>query len=162
MDDQSKKFTHLKDDGSAVMVDVGGKAGTQRVAVAGCTVVLAPKTFELLVQKALPKGDALNTAKVAGVLAAKRTSVLIPFCHALNLNFADVTFELDQAASSIHIQAEARLHARTGVEMEALTAATVAALTIYDMCKAVQKDIRITDCRLLHKSGGKNGEYNAE
>lgn len=158
----SAKFTHLKDDGSATMVDVGGKETTCRVAKAGCTVVLNAKTFELLVQKALPKGDVLSTAKVAGVLAAKRTSALIPFCHGLNLDFVDINFTLDQPASSIHITTEARLSARTGVEMEALMAAQVAALTIYDMCKAVQKDIKITNCRLLHKSGGKSGEYNAE
>lgn len=157
----SDKFTHLKDDGSATMVDVGDKSVSRRVAIAGSTVILNPKTFELLVQKALPKGDVLNTAKVAGVLAAKRTSELIPFCHGLNLDFVDINFELDPPASSIHIKAEARLSARTGVEMEALTAAQIAALTIYDMCKAVQKDIKITNCRLLHKSGGRSGEYNA-
>lgn len=157
----SDKFTHLKDDGSATMVDVGAKSVTGRVARAGCTVVLNPETFALLLQKALPKGDVLNTAKVAGVLAAKRTSELIPFCHGLNLDFVDIAFDLDQDDSSIHIRTEARLSARTGVEMEALMAAQIAALTIYDMCKAVQKDIKITNCRLLHKSGGKSGEYNA-
>lgn len=156
------KFTHLKDDGSATMVDVGNKETTRRVAKAGCTVILNPVTFDLLVRKALPKGDVLNTAKVAGVLAAKRTSELIPFCHGLNLDFADISFELDALASSIHISAEARLSASTGVEMEALMAAQIAALTIYDMCKAAQKDIKITNCRLLHKSGGKSGEYNAD
>lgn len=156
------KFTHLKDDGSATMVDVGNKETTRRVARAGCTVVLNSKTFDLLVQKALPKGDVLNTAKVAGVLAAKRTSELIPFCHGLNLDFVDIDFTLEPESSSIHITTEARLSARTGVEMEALMAAQLAALTIYDMCKAVQKDIKITNCRLLHKSGGKSGEYNAE
>jgi cyclic pyranopterin phosphate synthase len=155
------RFTHLKDDGGATMVDVGGKELTRRVARAGCTVVLNPETFALLAQKALPKGDALNTAKVAGVLAAKRVSEIIPFCHGLNLDFIDISFALDPTASSIHITSEARLTARTGVEMEALMACQVAALTIYDMCKAVQKDIKITDCRLLHKSGGKSGEYNA-
>lgn len=158
----SNKFTHLKDDGAATMVDVGHKEATRRVARAGCTVLLNSETFDLLAQKALPKGDALNTAKVAGVLAAKRTSELIPFCHGLNLDFVDISFELDQPASSIHISAEARLTARTGVEMEALMATQVAALTIYDMCKAAQKDIKITNCRLLHKSGGKSGDYNAK
>lgn len=156
------KFTHLKDDGSVTMVDVGNKETTRRIARAGCTVILNPKTFDLLVQKALPKGDVLSTAKVAGVLAAKRTSELIPFCHGLNLDFVDIDFTLEPESSSIHITTEARLSARTGVEMEALMAAQLAALTIYDMCKAVQKDIKITNCRLLHKSGGKSGEYNAE
>lgn len=155
------KFTHLKDDGSATMVNVGEKNITQRRAVATSTVVLSSATFELLARKALPKGDVLTTAKIAGVMAAKKTAELIPFCHSLGLDFADVSFELFPESASVRITAEARVTSRTGVEMEALTAAQVAALTIYDMCKAVQKDIRITDCRLLHKSGGRSGDYNA-
>ncbi len=154
-------FTHLKDDGSATMVDVGHKDVTRRIAVAGATVCLSGETLDLLLKKALPKGDALNTAKVAGVLAAKRTHELIPFCHPLPLDFVDLSFDVDKDAARIHIRAEARTSSKTGVEMEALTAVQVAALTIYDMCKAVQKDIRVTDCRLLHKSGGKSGDYNA-
>ncbi|MDL2285397.1 cyclic pyranopterin monophosphate synthase MoaC [Desulfovibrio sp. OttesenSCG-928-F07] len=159
---QQNSFTHLKDDGSATMVDVGDKSTTRRVAVASATVILNPQTFALLQQKALPKGDVLTTAKIAGVMAAKRTAELIPFCHSLGLNFVDISFELEPEKSSIHIRSEARLNARTGVEMEALCAAQIAALTIYDMCKAVQKDIQITNCRLLHKSGGRSGEYNAK
>lgn len=155
-------FTHIKDDGSATMVDVGDKNATRRIAVAGATVILNQKTFELLLQKALPKGDVLTTAKIAGVMAAKRTAELIPFCHSLGLDFVDISFDLEPESSSIHIKSEARLTARTGVEMEALCAAQVAALTIYDMCKAVQKDIKITNCRLLHKSGGRSGEYNSK
>lgn len=155
-------FTHIKEDGSATMVDVGDKNTTRRIAIAGTTVILNKNTFELLLQKALPKGDVLTTAKIAGVMAAKRTAELIPFCHSLGLDFVDISFELEPEACSIHIKSEARLNARTGVEMEALCAAQIAALTIYDMCKAVQKDIKITDCRLLHKSGGRNGEYNAD
>lgn len=157
----SGEFTHLKSDGSATMVDVGHKEATARVAFARTTVVLNQPTFELLVKQALPKGDVLSTAKIAGIFAAKHTSSLIPFCHGLNLDFADVSFELQPETFSIIITAQAQLYAKTGVEMEALCAAQVAALTIYDMCKAVQKDIRITDCYLLHKSGGKSGEYNA-
>jgi cyclic pyranopterin phosphate synthase len=116
----------------------------------------------MLVDQALPKGDALATARIAGIMAAKRTHELIPLCHPLPLSKVDVDFEPDAASSSLVITAEARTTGQTGVEMEALTAAQVAALTVYDMCKAVQKDIVITDCRLVHKSGGKSGEYNAD
>lgn len=155
-------FTHIQEDGSLRMVDVGDKEISARVAVAACSVLLNPRTFDLLLRKALPKGDALAAAQAAGVLAAKRTSSLIPFCHNLGLDFVDISFATDAATHSIHIRAEARLRARTGVEMEALCAAQIAALTIYDMCKALQKDIRITNCRLLHKSGGRSGAYNAD
>jgi cyclic pyranopterin phosphate synthase len=155
-------FTHLDASGAARMVDVGAKTPTVRRAVAGATVLLSPETFARLADKALPKGDVLAVAKIAGIMAAKKTAELIPLCHPLPLSFADVTFEADPAAHAIRITAEARTTDRTGVEMEALTAASVAALTIYDMCKAVQKDIRITDLRLLAKSGGKSGEFKAE
>ena len=155
-------FTHIREDGSATMVDVGEKEITLRRAAAGATVILNPHVFDLLRRKALPKGDALAVAKAAGIMAARQTSSLIPFCHSLNLDFADISFELEEAGSSIHIRSEVSLAARTGAEMEALCAVQVAALTIYDMCKAAQKDIRITNCRLLHKSGGKSGVYNAD
>ena len=118
--------------------------------------------MRLLVQKALPKGEVLGTARIAGILAAKRTFELIPLCHPLPLDFADVSFDIDEAANIVHVTAEARTSARTGVEMEALLAAQVAAATIYDMCKAVQKDIRITNCRLVYKSGGKSGLFESE
>ena len=141
------------------MVDVGGKRPTERVAVAEAVVELAPATMELLRTKALPKGDALSCAKVAGIMAAKRAGELIPLCHPLGLSFADLRFEV--AGDTLRIEAEARTVGPTGVEMEAIVAAQVAAATIYDMCKAVQRDIVITGVRLLHKSGGKSGVYNA-
>ena len=153
------ELTHIDDQGRTRMVDVGAKAKTRRLAIAGAVVRLSPKTMRLLATAALPKGDALATAKIAGILAAKRTADLIPLCHPLPLAFADVRFTVDEAAATVHIEAEASTTAETGVEMEALTAATVAALTIYDMCKAVQKDIVLGEIRLLYKSGGKSGTY---
>ncbi|WP_461210631.1 cyclic pyranopterin monophosphate synthase MoaC [Desulfocurvus sp. DL9XJH121] len=156
------KLTHVDEAGDARMVDVGDKTPTKRVAVAETVVRLAPETYSLLVGGALPKGDALGTAKVAGVLAAKSTHQLIPMCHPLPLSYVDVRFFPDEASNSIRVEAEARTTGVTGVEMEALTAAQVAALTIYDMCKAVQKDIVIDGCRLLSKTGGKSGEYRAK
>lgn len=153
------KLSHIDDDGNACMVDVGHKAPTQRVAIAETQVILSPETFALLSQDALPKGDALTTAKIAGILAAKRTAELIPMCHPLPLSYVDVRFKTIEESSTIIIEAESRTAHQTGVEMEAMTAAQVAALTLYDMCKAVQKDILISGCRLLFKSGGKSGTY---
>ncbi|BBD07964.1 cyclic pyranopterin monophosphate synthase MoaC [Desulfovibrio ferrophilus] len=155
------KLTHIDASGNARMVDVGDKASTRRVAIAEVWVKLSSKTYALLVGGALPKGDALGTAKVAGILAAKSTHQLIPMCHPLALSYVDVRFEPDEATCSLRIEAESRTAGPTGVEMEALTAVQVAALTVYDMCKAVQKDIVIEGCRLLHKSGGKSGTYEA-
>ncbi len=132
------------------MVDVGEKAVVRRTAVAAGSVRLSPETVELLRREALPKGDALNTARIAGVMAAKRTPDLIPLCHGLNLTSVDVEFEV--AEEEIGIVATARASDRTGVEMEALTAVSVAALTIYDMCKAVDKGMEIGDIRLLEKT----------
>lgn len=156
------RLTHVDETGDARMVDVGGKTPSKRRAVARTRVLLAPDTYKLLVDGALPKGDALTVAKIAGIQAAKRTHELIPLCHPLPISFVDVLLTPNQSDHAIEIEAEARTDAKTGVEMEALTAAQVAALTVYDMCKAVQKDIRITDCRLVHKSGGKSGTYEAE
>lgn len=156
------KLSHVDSSGRAKMVDVGHKDSTQRIAVAGCSVELSNETMALLMEQALPKGDALNTARIAGVMAAKRTHELIPLCHPLALSYVDVEFDVQPKTATIHITAEARTAGQTGVEMEALTAAQVAALTVYDMCKAVQKDIKITDCRLLLKTGGKSGTYKAE
>lgn len=152
-------FSHIDAEGRATMVDVGAKDATRRVAVAGATVRLSAATMRLLQEKALPKGDALNTARLAGVMAAKDTSRLIPLCHPLALSFVDVTFEVDEAGLCVRLMAEARTEGKTGVEMEALTAASVAALTLYDMVKAVQKDVEITDIRLLSKTGGKSGDW---
>ena len=157
-----EKLTHIDEAGNVVMVDVGDKADTRRRAVVRTRVLLNAHTFDLLTRNALPKGDVLTTAKVAGIMAAKRTWELIPMCHPLLLSKVDVTLIPVPADLSIEIEAEARTTGPTGVEMEALMAAQVAAMTIYDMCKAVQRDILITDCRLTHKSGGKSGEFNAE
>ena len=157
----SNELTHLDSKGGVRMVDVGAKPASQRLAVATATVCLSQETLKLLQDKALPKGDVFTTAKIAGIQAAKRTHHLIPLCHPLFLSHADVRFELNSSDATVRIEAEARTTSSTGVEMEALVAAQVAALTFYDMCKAVQKDIRITDCRLLYKSGGRSGTYDA-
>ncbi|MBU1230745.1 MAG: cyclic pyranopterin monophosphate synthase MoaC [Proteobacteria bacterium] len=158
----TEDFSHLDGQGRARMVDVSTKDVSIRIARVRVEVLLNPGTMRLLVQKALPKGEVLGTARVAGILAAKRTAELIPLCHPLPLDFAGITFEVDEAGGRVLIEAEARTSAKTGVEMEALVAAQVAAATIYDMCKAVQKDILITNCRLVFKSGGKSGTFQAE
>jgi cyclic pyranopterin phosphate synthase len=154
-----KEFTHMHTDGTLTMVDVGHKRESARVAVAGAIVEMNAATLDLLKRAALPKGDVLTTAKIAGIMAAKRTSELIPLCHPVALDYVDIRFAIHDDPPSVRLEAEARCTGRTGVEMEALVAAQVAAAAIYDMCKAVQKDIRITDVRLLRKSGGKSGEF---
>jgi cyclic pyranopterin phosphate synthase len=154
-------FSHLDVKGAMTMADVGEKSRTRRRAVAEAVVHLAPATMELLRQSALPKGDVLACAKVGGILAAKRTSELIPLCHPLNLTFVDVNFDILERPPRVRVVAEARATDVTGVEMEAIVAAQTAAAVIYDMCKAVQRDIVIAGVRLLHKSGGKSGEFNA-
>ena len=144
------EFSHLDHEGVARMVDVGEKAVVRRTATATGRVRMAPETVALLRQKALPKGDALNTARIAGVMAAKRTPDLIPLCHGLNLTAVDVVFEVGE--EEVGIVATARASDRTGVEMEALTAVSVAALTIYDMCKAVDKAMEIGEIKLIEKT----------
>lgn len=144
------EFSHLDREGAARMVDVGEKEVVRRTATAGGVVRMSPATVGLLRDRALPKGDALNTARIAGVLAAKRTPDLIPLCHGLDLTHADVEFEVEE--DRVEIKATARVSDRTGVEMEALTAVSVAALTIYDMCKAVDKQMVIEAVRLLEKT----------
>lgn len=144
------EFSHLDAEGAARMVDVGGKGILRRTATAAGSVRVSPGTVELLREKALPKGDALNTARIAGVMAAKRTPDLIPLCHGVNLTGVDVEFEVGEA--EIFVTATARALDRTGVEMEALTAVSVAALTIYDMCKAVDKGMTIGEARLVEKT----------
>lgn len=156
------ELSHLDANGNISMVDVGAKQDTRRVAIVRTVVELSHSTFDLLQQKALPKGDVLTTAKVAGIMAAKHTANLIPLCHPLALSYVDVRFTPNAETATIAIEAETRCSGQTGVEMEALVAAQVAAMTIYDMCKAVQRDIVIRDCRLVHKSGGKSGVFNAE
>ena len=149
------EFSHFDSEGAARMVDVGEKSVVRRTATAAGSVSMAPETVELLREKALPKGDALNTARIAGVMAAKRTPDLIPLCHGLNLTAVDVEFEVGEGEISIVVTARAR--DRTGVEMEALTAVSVAALTIYDMCKAVDKGMEIGGIKLLQKTKESDG-----
>ena len=154
-----KELSHFDEQGGARMVDVGDKESTRRTAMARAVVEMSPETLGLLRERALPKGDALSTARIAGIMAAKRTPELIPMCHPLALSFVDVRFEVEEDKSRIAILSEARTTGPTGVEMEAMTAALTAALTLYDMCKAVQKDMVISDCKLVYKSGGKSGTY---
>jgi cyclic pyranopterin phosphate synthase len=154
-------LTHLDPAGNAVMVDVGDKAVTERTATAGGRVVMAPETLRLIAARGLTKGDVLGVAQLAGIMGAKRTPELIPLCHPLPLTSVTVTLEPDPAVSAIEIRATCRVSGRTGVEMEALTAVAVAALTVYDMCKAVDRGIRIEAVRLLHKAGGRSGEFRA-
>ncbi|MGL4721673.1 MAG: cyclic pyranopterin monophosphate synthase MoaC [Desulfovibrionaceae bacterium] len=154
-----EKFSHITEDGSVTMVDIAKKDVTLRKAVAVSTVYVNDKTFILLEQKALPKGDVLTVAKIAGIMGAKQTSALIPMCHPLYLSYMDIEFTLDETCGAIHIKATACTEGKTGVEMEALVAVQIAALTIYDMCKAVQKDIQIDACHLEYKEGGKSGIY---
>ena len=156
------KPTHLDPDGAPRMVDVGDKPITARRAVASATVRMRPETLATLLDAGGPKGDALVTARLAGIGGAKRTSDLIPLCHPLPLDRVDVELTPDRDAGTVAIRAEARATARTGVEMEALTAASVAALTVYDMAKALQRDIVIERVELLEKSGGRSGDYRAE
>ena len=156
-----KTLTHFDERGNARMVDVGGKAETERVAVARATVTMQPATLALIRDGKAAKGDVLAVAQLAGIMAAKKTADLIPLCHPLSLSSVDVRLSLDPARNAVEIEATCRLKGRTGVEMEALTAATVAALTVYDMCKAVDRGMVISEVKLLHKSGGKSGSFDA-
>ena len=156
------QLTHLDAQGQAHMVDVGAKAETERDAIAAGRVLMQPATLSLLRAGNLPKGDVLGTARVAGIMAAKRTSELIPLCHPLLLTKVSVEFEFDENASAVEIMAKVRCQGQTGVEMEALTAVSVAALTIYDMAKAVERGMVISDIRLLEKRGGKSGVWERE
>jgi cyclic pyranopterin monophosphate synthase len=155
----SGRPTHLDDDGAPRMVDVGDKEVTARRAVAGAVVHFRPEVLRTLLDAGGPKGDALVTARLAGIGAAKRTAELIPLCHPLPLDRVDVELTPDPSAGTVEIRAEARVTARTGVEMEAMVAASVAALTLYDMAKALQRDIVIGEVRLLEKSGGRSGSW---
>lgn len=151
------QLTHLNAQGEAHMVDVGAKADTEREAIARGSVVMEPQTLQLILDGATPKGDVLATARIAGIMAAKRTSDLIPLCHPLMLTHVGVKITPDEANHALRIEATVRTTGKTGVEMEALTAVSVAALTIYDMCKAVDRAMRIGDIRLAQKHGGKSG-----
>ena len=155
----TKTFSHLDETGGISMVDVGAKRITMREAVAVATVRMSPETLRKLVERALPKGDVLTTAKVAGVLAAKQTPSLIPLAHPLVITSIDVTFDLDQSAGAIEVHSIVRCEGKTGAEIEAMTACAVAALTIYDMCKSAEKGITIESLQLVRKSGGKSGTW---
>jgi cyclic pyranopterin phosphate synthase len=150
-------FSHFDETGGISMVDVSQKRTTRREAVAVATVRMSRDTLTKLIEQALPKGDVLTTAKVAGVLAAKQTSALIPLTHPVPLNSIDVTFDIDRVAGTVEVRAIVRCDGKTGVEMEAMTACAIASLTIYDMCKSVEKGITIDSLQLARKSGGKSG-----
>ena len=152
-------FTHFNDQGRAKMVDVGEKTPSHRTAVAGARVLVSRETFDLIRSGGMKKGDVLTVAQIAGVMGAKRTPELIPMCHPVAINGIDLALHLNEADCCVDIRATVSCDGKTGVEMEALTAVSAAALTVYDMCKAVQKDMVITDVRLLEKTGGVHGDY---
>ena len=156
------KLSHIDAEGKAVMVDVSDKDVTQRVATATGSVIMEPETLKLIDEGGVKKGDVLSVARLAGIMGAKKTPELIPLCHPLALNSIDVELTLDSDRNTVLISATCRVKGRTGVEMEALTAVSVAALTIYDMCKAVDRSMRLTDIRLTEKSGGRSGDFRAE
>jgi len=155
-------FTHIDPEGNAHMVDVGAKDATERTATARGTVQMAAETVQKIKERGFKKGDVLTIAQLAGIMGAKRTPDLIPLCHPLMLTSVKVSLTPDAARNAVDIEATCKLTGQTGVEMEALTAVTVAALTVYDMCKAVDKAMHITDVRLVHKAGGKSGEFTAD
>lgn len=155
------EFTHFDAKGDATMVDVSAKAETERVAVAGGRITMQKATLDKIMAGDMKKGDVLSVARLAGIMGAKRTPDLIPLCHPLNLSSVAVELSCDPDTSSVEITATTKITGRTGVEMEALTAVAVAALTVYDMCKSVDRGMCIGDIRLLHKSGGKSGTYEA-
>lgn len=152
-------FTHIDEKGSVRMVDVTEKEPTDRKAVAQGVVSMKPSTFRMIKNRKVKKGNVLETARIAGIMAAKNTSGIIPMCHPLNLTHVSVDFYPDESASSIRIEASVRLFGRTGVEMEALTAVSVAALTIYDMCKSHDREMTVSDIYLIEKQGGKSGKF---
>jgi cyclic pyranopterin phosphate synthase len=154
-------FTHFDAAGNAVMVDVSGKEKTERSATARGRVLMQAETMALIVNRDLKKGDVLSVAQLAGIMGAKKTSDLIPLCHPLSLSSVTVNLHCDEQSNSVEIEATCKLNAGTGVEMEALTAVNCAALTVYDMCKAVDRGMQITDIRLVHKVGGKSGVFEA-
>ena len=155
-------FTHFDQAGHAAMVDVSGKPVTARTATARARVVMEPATLAMIQQGSAKKGDVLGVARLAGIMGAKRTADLIPLCHPLPIASVKVDLETDAAANAVEITATVRTTGQTGVEMEALTAASVAALTVYDMCKAVDRSMRIEGLRVTHKAGGKSGEFSQD
>lgn len=155
-------FTHFNEEGRAKMVDVGEKPESRRTAVAAARVLVNRNTFDLIRSGGMKKGDVLTVAQIAGVMGAKRTPDLIPMCHPILIDGINLSLRLDESRCSVEIEATVSCDGRTGVEMEALTAVSTAALTVYDMCKAVQKDMMITDIRLLRKTGGVHGDFQRE
>lgn len=155
-------FTHIDADGNAVMVDVSDKADTERTATAKGSVIMEAETLKMIMDGGVKKGDVLSVAQLAGIMAAKKTPDMIPLCHPLALTSVKVNLTTDPSRNAVDIEATCKLKGQTGVEMEALTAVSVAALTVYDMCKAVDRSMQITDIRLTHKSGGKSGTFEAE
>ena len=162
MSSNPEKLTHLDDAGTARMVDVGAKPDSERTAVAGGSVIMQAETLAAIRDGNVKKGDVLSIARLAGIMGAKRTSELIPLCHPLPLTHIDLDLQIDEDNNAVHIRATCRTVGKTGVEMEALTAVNVAALTIYDMAKALDREMRITDIRLLEKTGGTRGDYHAD
>ncbi|MFT6985952.1 MAG: cyclic pyranopterin phosphate synthase [Psychromonas sp.] len=158
----SNQFTHINQDGKANMVDVGDKQVSERQAIAQAYIEMSAHTLELILSGSHHKGDVFATARIAGIMAAKRTADLIPLCHPLALTKVEVELTAEPEFNRVRVQSLCKLSGKTGVEMEALTAASVAALTIYDMCKAVQKDMVITQVKLLEKTGGKSGHFKAK
>lgn len=154
-----KKLTHIDSEGKAKMVDISGKSATAREAIARGFVLMKQETLQLIHDKNVPKGDVIATARIAGIMAAKKTGELIPLCHPLNLSSVAVEITIEEEEKRIRIEGKAKTIGQTGVEMEALTAVSVAALTIYDMCKAVDKEMMISDIVLVEKRGGKSGEF---
>ena len=153
------KLSHFDKEGRARMVDVSGKPVSKRVAVASGRVLMKAETLRRIVDKEIEKGDVLGVARVAGIMAAKRTGEIIPMCHPLTVDSVEIHFQTDASHSEVRIQARVKSTGKTGVEMEALTAASAAALTIYDMCKAIDRGMILSDIKLLKKSGGKSGTY---
>lgn len=153
------KLTHLDDKGRARMVDVGGKDDTARIAVAEGKISMKPATLQKILEGDAPKGDVLATARLAGIMASKKTPDLIPLCHNIIIDSANVELEIDEENSTVNIRATVGSHGKTGVEMDALTAVSVATLTVYDMLKAVDRDMVIYDIKLIEKKGGKSGHY---
>ncbi len=153
------KLTHFNEEGRAKMVDVGDKSDTKREAIARASIYMMPETLERIVEGRVKKGDVLAVSQVAGIMAAKKTSDIIPMCHNINLTGADINFNIDKDNNKIDIEAVVRTRGKTGVEIEALTAVSVTGLTIYDMCKAMDRKMRLTDVRLVKKTGGKSGSF---
>ncbi len=153
------ELTHFNKSGKAKMVEVSEKEDTKRIAIARGSIEMKPDTLQRIIEGEMKKGDVLGVAQIAGIMGAKKTSEIIPMCHNIFLTGADIKFELDKENNSVHIEASVKTIGKTGVEMEALSAVSIAALTIYDMCKAIDKDMVIKNIHLVKKTGGKSGEY---